>query len=146
MSSRTWGLLVVYLPCWDHMCPPPPPSFQPHPQMVSRCPSPGLEASPESHKLSHLPLVANTRRVQRQWRRFWLWDRFFLARINVTSSASNSSAFCPNFLSMNTKQSSLVVLHIHCEDCTRVRERKAKMVEEKDNLGQWNFRSNRKCY
>ena len=72
---------------------------------------------PREPQLSCLPLEAKTRRAQRQWRRFWLWHRFFLARINVTSSASNSSAFCPNFLSVNTYQSIWVVLHINSDSC-----------------------------
>ena len=40
---------MVYLPCWDCICPPPKPSFQPCSQMVSRCAGPDLEATPESH-------------------------------------------------------------------------------------------------
>lgn len=72
-------------------------------------------SQPREPQWRYLPLEVNTRRAQRQCRRFWLWDRFFLARINVTSSASNSSAFCPNFLSMNTNQSILVVFHMNYE-------------------------------
>ena len=35
---------MVYLSCWDYICPPPKPSFQPYSQTVSRCSSPDLEA------------------------------------------------------------------------------------------------------